>query len=414
MLDANALNQLVQDEIRKNVSTQVNTALSDPKWIEDLETNIVSHVQDRITARFANIETIPDLIATVESSVEKMFRSGMIPSIDHLVDNILLAQVVDQAVENLVSTTIENLLLDEAWLTKIQNQIGREFSDRVARTIKDTGVKDVLRELVNESKEDIGSEVFENINRELYIEHGVVVAKNHFNADTASIEKDATVKGSLSVSGDLAILGSINTNNRSFRELADVIESNALSKLKEHFLEEASDTVVNRMQKGIDIKNINVRGKPLIEDGILGEGIIGSHIQSVGTLKSLKVSTVFSANNKRIGVNTDSPTSALTVWDDEVSLDIGKHSLNTAQIGTTKAQGLNVITNNQTHLSVDKDGLVWVKELQVGRNKIATALQTPGHSGTKGDIVFNINYKSGEPFAWICLGAFRWAELKSA
>jgi hypothetical protein len=241
-----------------------------------------------------------------------------------------------------------------------------------------------------------------------------VVAKNHLNADSISVEKDSQFKGSLTIQGDLAVLGGINTNNRSFRELADVIEKNAYDKLQKEFLELASDTIIDRVQKGIDIKNIKVRGKPLIEDGVFGEGIVGSNLTSVGTLKDLQVGDMFSVKNNRIGVNTDSPTSAVTVWDNEVSLDIGKHSLNTAQIGTTKAQGLNVITNNQTHLSVDKDGLVWVKELQVGRNKIATALQTPGHSGTKGDIVFNINYKSGEPFAWICLGAFRWAELKSA
>ena len=36
------------------------------------------------------------------------------------------------------------------------------------------------------------------------------------------------------------------------------------------------------------------------------------------------------------------------------------------------------------------------------------------YPGAKGDLVFNTNYKQDAPFAWICLGAFRWSELKSA
>ena len=416
MLDADIVNRLVQDEIKKNVNAQVDTALSSSEWLQDLESRIVSHVQDRITARFSNISTVPDLVSTVSSSVEKMFKDGLVPSIDHLVDNTLLEQAVDQAVENLVTNTVENLMFNESWMVKIQSQISREISDRISRTIKQENIKDVLREVVIEN----AGTLTEDLNRELTVEDGLVVVKSHLNAESASIDQGLAVNGpasfsnSVTVDGDLAIKGRINTNNRSFQELAEVIEQNAYSKLKDEFLELASDTIIDRVQKGIDIKAINVRGKPMVHEGTLSDGITESSLTSVGTLEKLQVGTYFSAYNHRVGINTATPTSALSVWDNEVSIEIGKHSQNTAQIGTAKAHSLSLLTNNQQQLTINADGLTWVKELQVGRNKIATAGSTPGHSGAKGDIVFNSNYKQGEPFAWACLGAYRWAELKSA
>ncbi len=416
MLDADIVNRLVQDEIKKNVNAQIDTALSSSDWLQDLESRIVSHVQDRITARFSNISTVPDLVSTVSSSVEKMFKDGLVPSIDHLVDNTLLEQAVDQAVENLVTDTVENLMFNESWMVKIQSQISREISDRISRTIKQENIKDVLREVVIEN----AGTLTEDLNRELTVEDGLVVVKSHLNAESASIDQGLAVNGpasfsnSVTVDGDLAIKGRINTNNRSFQELAEVIEQNAYGKLKDEFLELASDTIIDRVQKGIDIKAINVRGKPMVHEGTLSDGITESSLTTVGTLEKLQVGTYFSAYNHRVGINTATPTSALSVWDNEVSIEIGKHSQNTAQIGTAKAHSLSLLTNNQQQLTINADGLTWVKELQVGRNKIATAGSTPGHSGAKGDIVFNSNYKQGEPFAWACLGAYRWAELKSA
>ena len=157
-----------------------------------------------------------------------------------------------------------------------------------------------------------------------------------------------------------------------------------------------------------------MRGKSLVDNDTLSDAIKKTSIEQVGTLTNLQVGTELTVDNKRIGINTIAPRSALSVWDSEVEIDIGKRSQNTAQIGTPKAHTLTFITNNKEQLKIDADGLVSVDKLRVGRNRISTHSATPGWSGAKGDIVFNYNYKKGEPFAWICLGDFRWQELLSA
>ena len=410
MLDADIVNRLVQDEIKKNVNAQIDTALSSSDWLQDLESRIVSHVQDRITARFSNISTVPDLVSTVSSSVEKMFKDGLVPSLDNLVDNTLLEQAVDQAVENLVTKTVNSLAFEPKWQEKINTQIARETGDRITRGLTETNVYDTLRDVVLDNK----SIIHEDLNREVLIQDGIIVVQNHLATETLNTESDVNVGGALVVDGDLAVKGRISLSNVSFDELSDTIEKNAIDKLKKEFIGETSNTIRKQIQDGLNVKNIMVRGESLVNDDRLSSGVTKTAIQELGTLKNLQVGTELSVDNKRVGINTNAPRSALSIWDSEIEIDIGRRSQNTAQIGTSKAHNLAFITNNQEQVTIDKDGLVSVKKIRVGRNIIMTHNETPGWSGAKGDIVFNYNYKPGDAFAWLCLGAFRWHELKSA
>ncbi len=410
MLKEDAVEKLVQKEVKRQVENQVAQAVSDTEWILDLETQITKFVQDRIVARFSNISTVPDLIATVESSVEKMFENGFVPNIEHMVDNTLLVQAVDQAIEKLVTKTVDQLVFDPNWIQKIHTQIARETGDRIRKGLKEENVRGVLREVVLENT----SLIHEDLDRELVIDKGIVVVKKHIASETLSTDSDVNVGGALVVGGDLAIKGRISLSNPSFKELSDNIKDSAIKSLKTDFIAETSNSIREQIQAGLNVKNILVRGESLVNEDTLSSAIVKTNIEQVGTLKNLQVGTELTVDNKRIGINTTAPRSALSVWDSEIELDIGRRSQNTAQIGTSKAHDLTFITNNKEQLKIDKDGLVSVDKLRVGRNRIQTHSGTPGWSGAKGDIVFNYNYKPGGAFAWICLGDYRWQELVSA
>ena len=410
MLKEDAVEQLVQKEVKRQVENQVAQAINDPEWVIDLESEITKFVQDRIVARFSNISTVPDLVATVESSVEKMFKDGFVPNIEHMVDNTLLVQAVDQAIENLVSKTVDQLIFDPNWVQKINTQIARETGDRIRKGLKEENVRDILRDVVLENT----SLIHEDLDRELVIDKGLVVVKKHIASETLSTDSDVHVGGALVVDGDIAIKGRISLSNPSFKELSSNIKEEALDELKNDFIDETSKSIQQNIQDGLNIKNILIRGESLVNDNTLSSAVTKTSIQELGILKSLTVGNDLHVENKRVGINTTSPRSALSIWDSEIEIDIGRQSQNVAQIGTTKAQDLSIVTNNKERLKIDKDGLVSVDKLRIGRNRISTAPATPGWSGAKGDIVFNFNYKKGEPFAWICLGDYRWQELKSA
>ena len=410
MLKEDAVEKLVQKEVKLQVERQVAQAINDPEWVIELENKITKFVQDRIVARFSNISTVPDLVDTVGSSVEKMFEDGFVPNIEHIVDNTILVQAVDQAVENLVTKTVNQLVFDPNWIQKIHTQIAHNTSDRIRRGLKEENVKGILRDVVLENT----SLIHEDLDRELVIEKGIVVVKQHLATDTLNTDSDVNVGGALIVEGDLAVKGRISLSNPSFKELSDNIKDSAIESLKTNFIVETSNSIREQIQTGLNVKNILVRGESLVNEDTLSSAITKTNIEEVGTLRSLNVGTELSVDNKRVGINTKAPRSALSIWDSEVELDIGRRSQNTAQIGTSKAHDLTLITNNQEQLKIDKDGLVSVGKLRVGRNRISTHSGTPGWSGAKGDVVFNYNFKPGAAFAWICLGDYRWSELVSA
>ena len=203
MLKEDAVEKLVVKEVKAQVQEQVAQAINDPEWVIDLENKITKFVQDRIVARFSNISTVPDLVETVKSSVEKMFNDGFVPNIEHMVDNTLLVQAVDQAIENLVTKTVDQLVFDESWINKIHTQIAREVGDRVKRGLSETNVYETLRDVVLDNRHII----HEDLNREVVIQDGIIVVQNHLATETLSTDSDVNVGGALVVDGDLAVKG---------------------------------------------------------------------------------------------------------------------------------------------------------------------------------------------------------------
>jgi hypothetical protein len=164
-----------------------------------------------------------------------------------------------------------------------------------------------------------------------------------------------------------------------------------------------------------------VDGHPLISGDQLNNSIRHSRLQSVGELNSLSVKgeahlyNTLSVLNHRIGVNTTAPQSALSVWDEEVAINIGKFKNNTAYIGTNQHQGMHFGVNRQTAIEIDSDANTTIKNLRLGIHKVSFAAELPNYAGNKGELVFNSNPKVDDTvFAWVCLGGHKWKVLRSA
>lgn len=113
--------------------------------------------------------------------------------------------------------------------------------------------------------------------------------------------------------------------------------------------------------------------------------------------------------NKRVGINTMEPGSALTVWDQEAEVSIGKHEANTSFIGTTRNQNLNIVTNNKTAIGIDKNGTVSIDKIRLLGRDIGESDNVPGHKGSHGDIYLNKNIQQGTPIGWICIEGTKWS-----
>lgn len=424
MIDTDAIARMVEQQIVKTVDDQVLAVLTSDEWLNPLEQKIIKFTQDRILSKFASSDTVPEIISAVKDSVVKLFAEGNIPGIEQFVDLTLVKNTVDQAVAQSVQATVEKFSQDLTWQAKIEHMINQTVVHETMSRMSAIDIGPTIKQQVDENMQRFTDSVLKNftstgivdqaVKCELVVMDDAVVVERGLTANTIEAVDSLRVQ-------NLVVTGSINTDNPSWTALAADISQQTLDQLTTAWNNNLVDQVVKQVQEhGINFEQVRVAGKTIIDGNQLTSTITESSLQSVGVLKTLQVRGESSFNNtlnvlnKRLGVNTDAPEKALSVWDEEVSLVIGKHKLNQAYIGTNREQSIVIGVNREPQIEINIDGLTTVKKLQVGLHKISHATQVPGWSGNKGDLVFNASLGADRVFAWVCLGAYRWQTLKSA
>ena len=424
MLDNMSLDSLIEQQIKTVVESRVQAILAQPEWIDNLEQRITKYAQDRIVGRFANISTVPDLIDAVQGSVRKLFDQGHVPGLETYVSPSKITQAIDNGIQALVNAAIDNLVIDTEWQNKIERSVNHIMTMRLSDRLSsidinslivshiDAGIDRWQDRLKRDFRTNGISDQANNI--ELTVLDGVVVVERDFVAKNIQVEQDLIVN-------NLVVSGVINTDNRSWNELKDVISQQVLTATTEQWRQDLVDQVVLESRTaGINFDSVMVDDLPLIENKTLSAAVVDSHLQSIGTLRDLRVAgtaqfgQTMQVSGRRVGINTQDPEMALAVWDEEVSIIAGKLSKQQAFVGTARLQNLAIGVNRTPQIEIDVDGLTTIKQLRLGRHRISHAGTVPGYSGTRGDLVLNSDPKPGTPFAWVCLGAFQWQSLHSA
>lgn len=339
-----------------------------------------------------------------------------------------IATTVDEHIRQYVGNIIRELSLDSAWITKIEQQINegiaRKFGQKLSLVDMNTLVADSMDAAIKryyEQQPKTESGLKDQAQQcEIELTDGHVKVRNALASDQLAVARDATVGGTLMVQ-NLAILGTINTDNRTWQQLTNALTDRSIKQLDQQW----RDTLVNQVRReiteaGIDFDHVTVAGALLVKDGALGDSILHSSLQSVGTLEQLAVkgtadlSDSLSVRPRRVGINTQHPDMALSVWDEEVALVFGKHREQTAYIGTLRPQRLVIGINRSPAIDITDQGRVTINHLTIGRHRVCHEAEIPNYSGTKGDIVFNSNPKGDGIWGWQCLGAFKWQPLRSA
>lgn len=333
-------------------------------------------------------------------------------------DPAMVQSLINQAVHDNVLSSIEKMSMDPVWLQKVENMINQAMVQETISRIGSIDINSIIAERIDEALKNF-RKGFVGINDQssqiqFTIMDDTTVVENVLTTKDLNVVESATIN-------NLAVLGSINTDNEAWNTLANNISEKTLAILNETWREQLVQDLSKQISaNGIDFSDVKVNSKPLISGNTLGDSILESSLQSVGTLHNLTVDgntilnqTVY-VNLKRVGVNTVSPEAALSVWDEEVSINIGKYKNKQAFIGTGRDQGLSLGVNRIPQIDISADGLTTIKKLRVGIHTISHAPDVPGWSGTRGDIVFNSNPKDNRVFAWVCVGGFAWQVLKSA
>lgn len=425
MIDPDLIAKAVNEQIANSVNESVIAALADPNWLEKVERQLVMYCQNRILGKFNNIDTVPELQAAVKSAVTEMFLDGSIPGIDKFVDQTAVRAVVDRSISEQIGPAVSKLVTEPSWVDKIQNLAVQAMTQRVIADLNSIDVASLIKEYVEKHSPSLSALIDrKGINDtagqlELTVMDGYVVAENDLASKNLQVVEKIITKD-LQIDGNLAVRGSINTDNRAWNELSEEISRRTISLVNDQFRDHVTDSVVSKIKNdGISLNDVLIDGVPLLVDRQLSRSIKTSSLEKVGKLEDLSVKGTADLHdtlhvlNRRVGINTASPESALTIWDEEICVTVGKRSKDTAFLGTSKSQNLEIGVNRKASITIDKDGTTAIDKLKIGHNSISFESQTPGYAGQKGDIVFNSALKPGDAFAWICLGQYRWQEIYS-
>ena len=341
------------------------------------------------------------------------------------VDPNLVRHLVEQAVEANINRLVDQLCADSEWTHRVEQLINQAVVQETLSRLGSIDLGPVIKQHVDANMQKFTDTILKNFAStgisdlaaqcELTVMDGVVVAENSLTSKNLQVVDAAEIQ-------HLVVTGSINTDNSAWSALSADISQRTLDQLTTSWKKTLVDQVAEHIQQqGIEFKSVHIAGEKLVDAGKLSRAITESNIETVGTLKTLQVrgevhlnNNTVNVMNKRLGVNTDTPEKALSVWDEEVSIVIGKHKINQAYVGTNRDQGIAIGVNREPQIEISADGMTSIKRLQVGAYKIGHDTRVPGWSGTQGDFIFNTNPGPDRVFAWQCLGGLRWQALKSS
>ena len=341
------------------------------------------------------------------------------------VDPNLIKRLVEQAVEENINNLVDQLCTDPEWTRRVEYMINQAVVQETVTRLGSIDLGPTIKQRVDENMQRFTDSLLKTFSSTgitdqatktvLTVMDDVVVVENCLTANNIEAVESMRVQ-------NLVVTGSINTDNASWQALTSEISQRTLDQVSENWTENLVAQVAELIQQqGISFDIVKVGGVSLIEGSKLSHTVTESNLQTVGRLKSLQVqgearfnNNTVTVLNRRLGINTDAPEKALSVWDEEVSVVIGKHKTNQAYVGTNRDQGLVLGVNREPQLEIATDGLTTIKKLRVGLHRISHDTQVPGWSGTRGDLVFNTSPGADRVFAWVCLGAHRWQTLKSA
>lgn len=423
MLDPNAVTQLVEQQIARTVDAQVLELLSSEHWLEPIEQKVIKFSQDKIVAKFANSAAVPEIVQTVKTSVKDLFDAGAIPGVDQYISADLVQQQIEKAVEQVIEKSVNRLFKDTAWVERIETLINQTITRRTVTSLSQLDLRDVIHQRVDDNLDRLRDQIIKTLSYhgiqdtasqcELTVLDQHVVVENQFTAKTIDAVETLNTQ-------DLNVSGKINIDSDSWKPIADSVTRATTEKLNVEWRQQLVDSVRESItEQGIDFKNATINGEKFVDGNRLTRNITQSSLEELGNLKSLTVSGPTSlANtvnilNKRLGINTDTPEMALSVWDEEVTVIAGKFKSQTAYIGTSRAQALTLGINRTAALEIDTEGTTTVKKFKVGFHQIGLNAELPGWSGTRGDVIFNAN-PNDNVFAWQCLGGHKWRVIKTA
>lgn len=390
----------IEQTIKKEVEKKINQELSQVDIGELLATSLVNMAQDKVNTTITGMVNSMLRQGTLQKLIEDKLGSELQSKLDEavlsrvsgMVSRIDLGTQISEKIEQFVITKMKTLSLPNG-IIPVNAVNMSEFTISA-----DKITKGLFKNFSSTGIEDVAESV------ELTVMDGAVIVENNLIADKLSIQDAAEFKSNVNVVGDLRVVGNLVMLNPAFN---NQITSIVNDRIAEH-----------NKDKVIDITGsaIYASDKEVLTENALGPSVLTSNLRKVGNLNELSVRNNFVVGETlhvadgRIGINTEEPVGALTVWDEEAELTMRKHKSKTTYLGTTRDCDLSLGVNGNVVMSLRRDG-VSVEAIDVGGIKISVAGTIPEREGTPGELVIMNRAVGGQPWAYQCVEGRAWAAL---
>lgn len=160
-------------------------------------------------------------------------------------------------------------------------------------------------------------------------------------------------------------------------------------------------------------------GQSLLNENSLAPSVTNSNIRKVGNLLELTVTgdakfseTMFISAGNKVGINTEEPRGALTVWDEDAEFTLMRSKRRTIFAGTTRDCDLELGVNGQANLIIKEKLVDITTPIRVMGVKFSVSNSIPEHNGEPNEIVMNNSARHDQPSFYICNSGNSWQALK--
>jgi hypothetical protein len=390
--------------------------------------------------------------------IEREIKASIKSKVDDLIKEVdimrIVSRTVDLVIAERVSTMINNQLLNLVQKGKLEKELDSKYQDKLnsllEQEIKQRAANAVAR---IDMPSEVGKQIAECVSNKLKIASLPEKFINHKNINwdgfqlTAAALTDGVIENFIS-SGIQDVASQIELT---VADTVVVIENTLVVKnaeVKENFV--ADDIAVNNItitgqlnmneqinkqfvslmkdvfhkefinqQIDIVVKPILANGKEVLTENTLGSNIVNSNLRKLGRLTELNVAgiaqfndTLIVTNSGKIGINTEEPEGALTIWDDDSDLTIRRYKKKNMYVGTMRDTDLSFGVNGDVKLALRKDGTVAMNHIELNGLKVSVSNSIPSSNGSPGEIVLISNAGEDEPWAYRCIGGDRWKAIR--
>ena len=371
-------NYIDSEELRTKILEQVDNSVG----------NIIESVANRVYAEIVNRAQIAEHIKTiVKLEASNAIQKESMEVVRAELSKTSVKQVIENAIKQDVDLSIKSLNFPEKsidiqsinWTKGSLN--GSYLRGGIIQNFSSTGIED------------------KSSNVQLTILEDHVVAEGQFTAMNITAADTVTAQ-------NLVLTGSLEIGT-------EIIDHGPFSQMIQMHAGMVTD------EKLEPYTALLKDGKSLLNENNLAPSVTNSNLRKVGNLLELSVSgdakfseTMFVSAGNKVGINTEEPRGALTVWDEDAEFTLMRSKRRTVFAGSTRDCDLELGVNGQANIIL-KDKLVdIITPIRIMGVKFSVGNGVPEHMGELNEVVMNSSARNDQPSFYICAGGNKWQALK--